>query len=61
MPDIITDLHTYIGVIDYPAKSRIILLKNLSLLEYRLGEGASEQIQLGALVSTFKLAQDNLA
>ncbi|KAG2229886.1 hypothetical protein INT48_004012 [Thamnidium elegans] len=61
LPDIITDLHTYIGVIDYPAKSRIILLKNLSLLEYRLGEGANEQIQLGALVGTFKLAQDNLA
>ncbi|KAI9346703.1 DNA replication factor [Pilaira anomala] len=60
LQDIITDLHTYTGVIDYPPKSRILLLKNLSQLEYRLSEGANENIQLGALVSTFKQAQENL-
>jgi replication factor C subunit 3/5 len=35
-------------------------LKNLADFEYRLGEGANEQIQLGALVGTFILAQENL-
>lgn len=61
LQDIISEIYNYARVIEYPAKSRILLLKNLADIEYRLGEGASEQIQLGALVGTFKLAQDNLA
>ncbi|KAI7896067.1 P-loop containing nucleoside triphosphate hydrolase protein [Mucor mucedo] len=61
LQDIISDLHTFVSTIEYPAKSRILLLKNLCTLEYRLGEGANEHIQLGALVGTFKSAQENLA
>lgn len=61
LQDIISDLHTFVGVVQYPAKYRILLLKNLCTLEYRLGEGANEHIQLGALVGTFKSAQENLA
>lgn len=61
LPDIIAEIYNYARTIDYPAKSRIFILKKLADIDYRLGEGANEQVQLGALVGTFKLAQENLA
>jgi replication factor C subunit 3/5 len=61
LQDIISEIYNYARTISYPAKSRILILKNLSDIEYRLGEGANEQIQLGALIGTFKLAQENLS
>jgi replication factor C subunit 3/5 len=37
---------------------RLYILENLSEIEFRLAEGGNEQIQLGALIGTFKLATE---
>ncbi|KAI8146567.1 P-loop containing nucleoside triphosphate hydrolase protein [Fennellomyces sp. T-0311] len=54
--DILSEVYEYLLKIDYPDQTRIFLLENLAEIEYRLGEGANESIQLGALVGVFKLA-----
>ncbi|KAI8643190.1 P-loop containing nucleoside triphosphate hydrolase protein [Parasitella parasitica] len=61
LQDIVGEVYNYARLIEFPAKSRIFILKNLADIEYRLGEGANEHIQLSALVGVFKLAQENLA
>ncbi|KAI8983465.1 DNA replication factor [Pilobolus umbonatus] len=54
--DILQEIFTYIGEHDFPPKVRTEMLIGLAEIEYRLEEDASESIQLGALVGTFKLA-----
>ncbi|KAL1934223.1 hypothetical protein VTP01DRAFT_6405 [Rhizomucor pusillus] len=61
LQDIISEVYYYIQTIDFPADMRIFLLDNLADIEYRLGEGGNEKIQLGALIGIFKLATEKAA
>ncbi|KAG2222165.1 hypothetical protein INT45_007182 [Circinella minor] len=56
LQDIISEIYYYILAIEFPPDTRIFLLENLAEIEYRLAEGANENIQLGALVGAFKQA-----
>ncbi|KAI9315900.1 P-loop containing nucleoside triphosphate hydrolase protein [Dichotomocladium elegans] len=57
LQDIITEVYNYIcSEIDLGSAAQIYLLEQLAELEYRLAEGANERVQLGALLSSFKLA-----
>ncbi|KAI8371501.1 DNA replication factor [Radiomyces spectabilis] len=61
LQDIISEVYYYIQTIEFPAVARVYLLENLADIEYRLGEGANESVQLGALVGMFKLATEKAA
>lgn len=58
LQDIITEIHDLIGTYEFPSAMRLYILENLSEIEFRLAEGGNEQIQLGALIGTFKLATE---
>ncbi|KAL0078998.1 DNA replication factor [Phycomyces blakesleeanus] len=55
LQDILEEVHLYLRDVELPSNSKVFLLEALSDIEYRLGEGANETIQLGALVGAFKL------
>lgn len=61
LQDILTEVHTYIHRVDLPVNVRIHLLVKLADLEYNLASGASERIQLSALVASFQGARDLIA
>ncbi|KAI8363992.1 putative DNA replication factor [Choanephora cucurbitarum] len=61
LQDIISEIYNFARLVEFPAQTRIMILQNLADIEYRLGEGGSEKVQLSALVGTFKLAQENVA
>ncbi|VEL17262.1 unnamed protein product [Protopolystoma xenopodis] len=60
LQDIVTELHPLVLQMSIPDKIRCELLISLSDIEYRLSLGASENLQLGSLVSTFGIAKENL-
>ncbi|KAJ2160692.1 Subunit of heteropentameric Replication factor C (RF-C) [Coemansia sp. RSA 552] len=55
LQDIVTELTSYVNTIDFPAATRVHLLEQLGQVEYHMSVGASEKIQLSALVGAFKL------
>ncbi|OLY79802.1 Replication factor C subunit 5 [Smittium mucronatum] len=55
LSDIISRLSEMILQIDYPDKVKCYLASNIADIEYRLSNGATELVQLSALISTFKL------
>uniref|UniRef100_A0A2P2I735 Activator 1 subunit 5 n=2 Tax=Hirondellea gigas TaxID=1518452 RepID=A0A2P2I735_9CRUS len=57
LQDIITEIHGYIHRIDFPTRVRISLVKALANAEERLCAGASEKLQLSAVVGAFTLAK----
>ncbi|KAI8074218.1 P-loop containing nucleoside triphosphate hydrolase protein [Gilbertella persicaria] len=61
LQDIITEIYNFARLVEFPAHTRIHILQRLADIEYRLGEGGNEKIQLSALVGAFKLAQENVA
>jgi len=61
LSDIITEVHKFMERIDFPPKVRIYLLKELADLEYRLGLGTSEKLQLGSMVSIFYTGRNMVA
>ncbi|KAI9299464.1 hypothetical protein BJ944DRAFT_172349 [Cunninghamella echinulata] len=56
LTDIITDVYEKLQQADLPPETEIAMIANMSDIEYRLGEGADEKIQLGSLIGAFKLA-----
>ncbi|PVD39041.1 hypothetical protein C0Q70_01668 [Pomacea canaliculata] len=58
LQDILTEIHAYIHRIELPVSVRLQLLTKMADIEYRLASGASERIQLGALVAVFQNARD---
>ncbi|KAJ1966320.1 Subunit of heteropentameric Replication factor C (RF-C) [Dipsacomyces acuminosporus] len=56
LQDIITELTPFVNHIDFPAATRIHLLEQLAEIEQHMAVGASEKIQLSALVGAFKIA-----
>jgi replication factor C subunit 3/5 len=53
LTDIIREVHKSVMEIKFPEKMKIALIKQLSEIEYRLSQGASEKVQVGALVAAF--------
>ncbi|CAO3589224.1 unnamed protein product [Absidia cylindrospora] len=56
LQDIITDVYEKIQQAELPSETEISMVVNMADIEYRLGEGADEKIQLGSLIGSFKLA-----
>lgn len=61
LQDILTEVHTYIHRVDLPVNVRIHLLVKLADIEHNLASGASERIQLSAMVAAFQGARDLIA
>ncbi|CAM0137894.1 Subunit of heteropentameric Replication factor C (RF-C) [Umbelopsis sp. WA50703] len=58
LQDIISELIFYFEMLDFPTHATVYLLSAVSDIEYRLACGATEKVQLGALIGTFKMATD---
>ncbi|KAL6076374.1 Replication factor C (RF-C) subunit [Balamuthia mandrillaris] len=61
LADIIRELHHYVVTISFPDNTKIELFDKLADLEYRVSQGASESIQMGALVGLFQQARQQVA
>ncbi|KIL69291.1 hypothetical protein M378DRAFT_157538 [Amanita muscaria Koide BX008] len=56
LQDLITGAYEYLETIELKPHAKIYLLDHLATTEYRLSTGASEKIQLTALLGAFKMA-----
>jgi replication factor C subunit 3/5 len=56
--DILTRVFKQITTLDIPQSARCFLLVELADIEYHLSAGASEKMQLSAMVGAFKEALD---
>jgi len=61
LQDIIRDVHVYLSHVDLHDDVLIDLYTKLAEIEYRLSKGASDKIQLGALVAAFQIARTSIA
>ncbi|XP_071531009.1 replication factor C subunit 5 [Panulirus ornatus] len=61
LQDILTELHRYIHRIDFPVEVRVHLVQQLSDVEVRLCAGASEKLQVSAVVAAFAQAKHMVA
>jgi len=59
--DILRELHTLVQFMPFPTQTKILLLDKMSELEYRISQGASENVQLGALVGIFTIVREQTA
>ncbi|KAF2360327.1 Replication factor C C-terminal [Trinorchestia longiramus] len=60
LQDIVTELHHYIHKIDFSTRSRIALVQGLAAAEVRMCAGASERLQLSAVVGAFALVKNDV-
>ncbi|CAO3674163.1 unnamed protein product [Umbelopsis ramanniana] len=58
LQDIISELIFYFEMLEVPTHATVYLLAAVADIEYRLSCGATEKVQLGALIGTFKMATD---
>lgn len=58
LQDILTEVHRFTSEIEFPPHVRVFLFDRMADIEYKLATAATEKIQLGALLGTFKLATD---
>ena len=58
LTDLITGMHEMIMSLELPANARIFLMDQLAQIEYRLSTGASERVQLTAVIAAMKGAVD---
>lgn len=56
LADLVTGIYDCLSTYKLPAQSRIYLLDHLAQIEHRLSTGASEKIQLSALLGGVKIA-----
>ncbi|ORX57368.1 P-loop containing nucleoside triphosphate hydrolase protein [Hesseltinella vesiculosa] len=56
LQDIVTDVFEKLQEADLPSETEMNMVTQLADIEYRLGEGANEKIQLGSMIGAFKLA-----
>ncbi|KAI0289457.1 P-loop containing nucleoside triphosphate hydrolase protein [Russula brevipes] len=56
LQDLLAGTFEYIDTIEFPPAARVYLLDQLATTEYRLSAGASEKLQLTALLGAFKNA-----
>lgn len=55
--DVVTKLSARVARIDLPDPVMAYLIDRLSNIEYRLSQGVSEKVQVGALVGAFTAAR----
>ncbi|CEI93363.1 Putative Replication factor C subunit 3/5 [Rhizopus microsporus] len=60
LQDILSEIYYYARTVEFPTESRIFILDKLAEIEYRIGEGGNEKVQLGAMIGVFKLATDKV-
>jgi replication factor C subunit 3/5 len=58
LTDILTTMHEFCCRLEIPAHCRVFLMDKMADLEYKLNLGATEKIQLGALVGTMRIVTD---
>lgn len=58
LTDLITGMHEMIMSLELPANARIFLMDQIAQIEHRLSTGASERVQLTALIAAMKGAVD---
>lgn len=58
LQDVLTEVAAYALQLDLPPNSRIYLTSSIADIEYNLSLGCSEQLQLGDLISTFKMTTE---
>jgi replication factor C subunit 3/5 len=58
LQDILTEVHLLVHRLDLPERVKIHLLVKMADLEHRLLSGASEKIQLGALLAAFQVTRE---
>ena len=56
--DLLTGMYELVMALELPPHARAFLLDHMSQIEYRLATGASERIQLSALLGAVKAAVD---
>ncbi|WFD35387.1 Subunit of heteropentameric Replication factor C (RF-C) [Malassezia cuniculi] len=56
--DLLTGMHELVMNLELPAHARVFLLDQMAQIEYRLSTGASERVQLSALLGAVKAAID---
>lgn len=61
LSDLITEIHNYVHRLEIPEYIKLFLVAELGDQEYRLSKGASEKVQLGALIATFQLAREMIS
>eukprot|EP01125_Pyxidicula_operculata_P000855 TRINITY_DN1074_c1_g1_i5.p1 TRINITY_DN1074_c1_g1~~TRINITY_DN1074_c1_g1_i5.p1 ORF type:complete len:165 (-),score=35.99 TRINITY_DN1074_c1_g1_i5:254-748(-) len=59
--DILRDVHLYLSHIKLDNDILIHLYQQMSNIEYRLSKGATDKIQISALVAAFQLAREKIA
>uniref|UniRef100_A0A914V2L8 Activator 1 subunit 5 n=1 Tax=Plectus sambesii TaxID=2011161 RepID=A0A914V2L8_9BILA len=57
LQDILTEVHHYVHRLDVSTAVHVLLIDRMADIEYRLASGASEKMQLGALVAVFVKAR----
>ncbi|KHJ43813.1 putative replication factor C small subunit [Trichuris suis] len=61
LQDILTSVHEYIHRVKMPSLARILLMDRMAQIEDNLSKGASDKIQLSALIASFQIARDIIA
>ncbi|SGZ06415.1 BQ5605_C031g10940 [Microbotryum silenes-dioicae] len=56
LQDIIQGCFDFVATVEFPRQTRVVLLDHLAQVEHRLSTGASEKLQLTALLGATKLA-----
>ncbi|XP_066152382.1 replication factor C subunit 5 [Euwallacea fornicatus] len=57
LTDILTEVHNFVLRIEFPFETLIRLLDKMAEVEYRLSQGANENIQLTGLISSLQFAK----
>jgi replication factor C subunit 3/5 len=60
LQDILTDVHGYVHRVDFPSKTRMVLLQKMADIEHNLAVGGNEKIQLGSLLGAFQIVRELL-
>ena len=61
LTDILRELLPHLQIIEFPQHIKMFLIDRLAEVECNIANGASEKIQLGAVVSSFVSAREQLA
>ena len=55
-----TDSNSCSLTVDFPAKTRMVLLQKMADIEYNLAVGGNEKIQFAALLGSFQIVREIL-
>lgn len=58
LSDILTEVHKFINRIEFPLEMFVRLLDKIAEIEYRLAQGANENIQLTGLIAAFQWVKE---